>query len=210
MCGRFAQITSIESIKKLFNAKGKNIKIAKNYNLSPTQKAIIVYNKGKIETNIMNWGISPKWNPDLNIINIRTESLKTKKYFNKLLLKNRCIIPCDGFFEWKNDKSKKQPYFIKPINNKPFLLAGLYDEKQNEMKFAIITKPAEKPISDIHSRMPVILSLNDSILWLSNNNNNRDLMEILYKITESEISFFKVSPLVNNAGNNFKELIIPI
>jgi len=210
MCGRFAQITSIESIKKLFKAKGENIKIAKNYNLSPSQKAILIYKNNDTELNTMNWGIHPKWNNSLNIINIRIESIKQKKYFNGLFMKNRCIIPADGFFEWHSEKNKKQAYFIKPKEKSLFLLAGLYDSDNSSSGFAIITKPSESIISEIHSRMPVILSLSDALKWISNDFIEDDLLNILIKPTKSQITFFKVSNLVNNVKNNSEELILPI
>ena len=210
MCGRFAQITSIESIKKLFKAKGENIKIAKNYNLSPSQKAIIVYKNNNIEINTMNWGITPKWNNSLNIINIRVESIKSKKYFNGLFMKNRCIIPADGFFEWHKENNKKQAYFIKPEEEAFFLLAGLYDNEKSNYEFAIITKPSESIISEIHHRMPAILSLSDALKWISDDFIQDDLLNILIKPTESEIRFFKVSNLVNNVRNNSEELILPV
>ncbi len=210
MCGRFAQITSIESIKKLFKARGENIKIARNYNLSPSQRAIIVYKNDNIEINTMNWGISPKWNNSLNIINIRVESIKSKKYFERLFMKNRCIIPADGFFEWHREKNKKQAYFIKPEEKAFFLLAALYDNEKNNPGFAIITKPSESKVSKIHHRMPAILSLSDAFKWISDDFIRDDLLNLLIKPTESKITFFKVSDLVNNVKNNSEELILPV
>ena len=132
--------------------------------------------------------------------------------FKESFEKRKCIIPANGYYEWISENNNKTPYFIHIPDKEPIYFAGIWkylNIKKNTFKiFSIITKPANSLLSEIHHRMPVILSFNESKEFLDNNNSNY-LSEIHSSIDEY-FEFFKVSKFVNNPINNSYECIKPI
>ena len=130
----------------------------------------------------------------------------------KSYYKRKCIIPLNGYYEWSIKENIKIPYFIQIPDKETIFFAGIWkylNIQSNPLKiFSIITKPANNLLKEIHNRMPVILSQNESIKYLENdtnflkNNFNSDIEEYM--------EFFKVSKFVNNPINNSYECIKPI
>ena len=115
---------------------------------------------------LLKWGLIPSWTKELDlkkiIINARSETLYDKPAFKSLIKKKRCLIPSNGFYEWKLEDRKKIPYYISLKNNSIFAFAGLYDSwidglGTENKTFTIITTKSNSLVETIHSRMPVIL-----------------------------------------------------
>lgn len=172
------------------------------------------FNKVKL----MKWGLIPHWVKNLDefkpFINIRSDSLLTKPNFYNFLINRRCIVPSNGFYEWKKVKKTKIPYFISIENNRLFSFAGIYDiYKNNEreiLSFAIITTEPNEKIKQIHERMPVILDREGEKAWLDTGyENHKNLIKFFKPFPEDLMNIFEISNLVNNPENNFEELILP-
>ncbi|XP_062198189.1 uncharacterized protein LOC133900918 isoform X3 [Phragmites australis] len=126
----------------------------------------------------MKWGLVPSFTgktekPDhFRMFNARSESVKEKSSFQRLIPKNRCLVAVEGFYEWKKDGSKKQPYYIHFQDNRPLVFAALYDTWKNSegesiRTFTILTTRASTSLKWLHDRMPVILGDKDSVnAWL--------------------------------------------
>ena len=214
MCGRYININKISRLKKLFFDKEiNNIKNMNSYNISPSQQTIIITNKNSFLIEDAKWGfeyINKEDNLHKTIINSRVETINSKLIFKDSFLKRKCIIPTNGYFEWKTNLNFKQPYLIHYDNLKCFYFAGIWKYSYiNNIKFkvfTIITKQSNENLNFIHHRMPIIFSFNEANDYL-----NSDLSEYLSLNFASEIEddllFHKVSKFVNNPKNNSEECI---
>lgn len=216
MCGRFVCF-DVDEISKKYGVK---VDMTPLYNVSPGQKFPVIFKKDTIKAEFMVWGLIPHWMKEITgrtkMINARAETISEKPYFKSSLKSRRCLIPANGFYEWKKTEDRKIPYFISLKGKTLFSFAGLYDiwidYKGEEFKtFTIITGEANSLISDIHNRMPVILPDNDERLWLDNSITDTDkLTDILKPFPSQDMDAYIVSNLVNNVRNDFKDLINPL
>ena len=186
-----------------------------NYNIAPTQETpILTFNRGRfIQT--MRWGLVPPWSKDLKmgsrLINARAETLTEKPAFRSLLRKQRCIIVTDGYYEWMQTDSGKQPFYIHHRKNQILPMAGLWDKwlDENEKEWntytIITTEPAES-LSHIHNRMPVILDKSHIDYWINCDYPPDEALEYL-KPQENPLEFYPVSTFVNSPTNNTEECI---
>ncbi|ADQ08009.1 protein of unknown function DUF159 [Caldicellulosiruptor hydrothermalis 108] len=207
MCGRyFLNLDeNIEEIKKILDEISQKyegsplLQKMKSGEIFPTEFAASIVSKDfQREAEILRWGL-PLQNKKEVIINARAETILEKPLFSSII-SNRCLIPAQGFFEWKKDGSKKQKFFIKPKDCNVFYMAGLY--KRIELEGGILvdgfviltTEPAEE-IKHIHNRMPVILKKEHEDLWLFENGSTKalkSLFSVLLKPWEGEIEAVEV------------------
>lgn len=219
MCGRFI-FFEIDKIEDRFDViLDKSLNFKPSYNIAPSEETLIIFNENnKRRADLFKWGFIPSWMRDKEnlkpLINLRDDTLLNKESFSFYLKNNRCVIPANGFYEWKEENGVKKPYLIFLKDFSLFSFAGIFNKiKLNgeEIKsFAIITTEPNEKIKNIHNRMPVILKKEYEDFWL--NNNLKDLNKIknfLKPYPDVEIDFYEVSPFVNNPENKFKELIIP-
>lgn len=218
MCGRYTIIAKAEVIEKKFNVEVPE-SYSSTYNAAPTQILPVITNKNPSQVSFFQWGLIPAWSKDKRIgaklINARAESITKKVSFKKSFTQRRCLVPADGFYEWKRySKKSKVPYRIQLRSKELFAFAGLWeeyiDEDQNLVQtFTIITTEANSSISKIHSRMPVILDLKSEQHWLSSNMTADEHLRLLSLNNEQELAYYTVSPLVNSVSNNNPQLILP-
>jgi putative SOS response-associated peptidase YedK len=148
------------------------------------------------------------------MINARSETVDSKPSFRNAFRKRRCLIPADGFYEWKGQKGSKQPVFIALPDEKPFGFAGLWEVwddkgKAEEPLFTctILTTDASPSIQDIHHRMPVILTPEAFEDWIAEETPDKALKEILRSQFQKDFVSRPVSKAVNSAQNNSPDLI---
>jgi len=146
------------------------------------------------------------------MINARIETLFEKSSFKQAVVKRRCIVPSDGFYEWKKTVNGKQAHRIKTTDSEVFAMAGLWDrwsDKDGQMTFSftIITQQSNKKIGEIHDRMPAILTKEQELLWLSNDIPPEELVEMIEPYPEDLIEITRVSNRVNKVSNNDSSLI---
>lgn len=197
----------------------KNLPLKPNYNVAPSEETLIIVNEnGKRKAKIAKWGFVPSWSIDKEnlrqLINLRDDTLLSKKGFSYYLKHSRCLIPANGFYEWKEEGAQKKPYLIFLKDFSLFSFGGVYNNikiEDNEITtFAIITINPNKKIENLHNRMPLILKKESEFLWLDNSLYDLNKIKDLFSpIEEDLIDFYEVSPLVNNPENKFKELILP-
>ena len=216
MCGRFVNLNTVEKLDKIFSiSKHDNIKYKISYNISPSQLSLIITNFKFLKIENAKWGFNffdKQRSIEKQIINSRLETIKEKMMFKDSFEKRKCIIPANGYYEWILKNNIKIPYFIHIPEKETIYFAGIWrylNIKENTLKvFSIITKPANRLLKEIHHRMPVILSFNESKEFLENNNS--DYLNDINPSIEEYFEFFKVSKFVNNPINNSYECIKPI
>lgn len=170
-------ITDLSVIARDFDIPNVSVSFTPNRNVSPGQHipAVIGSDHGNVLASYL-WGLIPFWAKDPSIgarlINARAETISEKPSFKNALAKRRCLIPADGFYEWKKQGNQKIPYAFSLKSGAPFVFAGLYEhwiapDKRTVETCAIITTAANDLVQLIHDRMPVIVSPDQRQTWLS-------------------------------------------
>lgn len=176
MCGRFVLVTDLSVIARDFDIPDAPFSFSPNRNISPGQQiaAVIRRDNQHILASYL-WGLIPFWAKDPSIgaklINARAETVTQKPSFKNAFARRRCLIPADGFYEWKKEEKKKIPYYFFLKSGRPFCFAGLHEtwipsDKQPVHTCTIITTQANEVVSPIHNRMPVIIPKDMQSLWL--------------------------------------------
>lgn len=168
MCGRFTLSVFPEVLTQIFEVE-KIPDFKPQYNIAPTQMVLVVlYNSegNKREIQRLRWGLIPSWAKDQSmgarLINARAETVAEKPAFRRAFKRQRCLVVADGFYEWQQQDGKKQPYYFRLSNGRPFSFAGLWEEwqspEQERIKSCtILTTQANELLQMVHDRMPVIL-----------------------------------------------------
>lgn len=175
MCGRYTLTVSGEILQRELNLERVH-ELGPRYNLAPMQAAPIVTNEAPRELTIARWGLLPPWAKDAafasNTINARSETLREKKTFQHAFEARRCLVPADGFFEWKKAGKAKAPLHVTFSSKRLMTMAGLWStwrspEGLDVVTFTIVTVPANTFISTFHDRMPVFLDGDARAKWLA-------------------------------------------
>jgi putative SOS response-associated peptidase YedK len=181
MCGRYT-LTSQEGLVLAFElASGEPAEASAwwrpRFNIAPTQPApVILLRDGVRVLELMRWGLVPPWSASLadgaRMINARSEGIATKPAFRDAVKARRCLVPADGFFEWRGAGKAKQPIYLHPVPRRPVAFAGLWERWRAPdatwvTTFTIITGPPNDLVAPIHDRMPVVLDPAAYAPWLA-------------------------------------------
>ena len=220
MCGRYTLAKSQQELSERFGIRQTFLDLKPRYNIAPAQRVPVIIRSGP--ENIMEscrWGLVPAWAKEIKtaklLINARAETLLEKSSFKTAVRAHRCLVPADGFYDWKTAGSLKRPYFIHRVDRAVFAFAGIFTERKNELgeltrTFSIITVQANKIMSALHERMPVILPAEAEALWLDPAfKNQANILSLLRPCTDELITMHEVSARVNSVKNDNAELIEP-
>jgi putative SOS response-associated peptidase YedK len=230
MCGRFTLRSPARDVAKAFGALFDETSLPLNwqprYNIAPTQPIPVIREvapqppdsadsppapepSGR-ELAFLHWGLIPAWADDPSIgsrlINARAETLATKPAFRTAFRRRRCLIPCDGIYEWQKQGRRKQPFFI-TAGDGLFALAGLWEHwERNGLTIescTIITTEANSLVAELHDRMPVILPPDAYGPWLDPEEQEPARLQAWLRPYPAEAMRLQaVSPLVNNPRND--------
>jgi putative SOS response-associated peptidase YedK len=221
MCGRFIQKSERRIIDEEFYVREFADPPIVSYNVAPGQPAgVILGGKGGNEYALFRWGLVPSWAKDPAIgnrmINARSETIAEKPSYRSAFRRRRCLVPVDGFYEWRKDGKLKVPFFIHEQSGKPFGLAGLWEswsdpEGNSLLTFTILTTGANERLKALHDRMPVIIPPAARKLWLDvSTEDTKPLFELLRPSAEDLLDYHEVSRFVNSPQNNTPECVAPL
>lgn len=221
MCGRYSLTTAPEALRRLFDFTGPAPNLRPRYNVAPTQTMPVVRMKkagaGR-ELVMMRWGLIPHWAKEAafgyRTINARAETVARRPAFRSAFKRRRCLVPADGFYEWRELDRKKQPYRIGLKGGEPFAFAGLWErwtaaedgkgfsEGDEVESYTIVVTQANEKLRPIHDRMPVILAPEDYEVWLSNGAHAEAAGKLLRPFPEAPMAYYRVSTRVNSPAND--------
>ncbi len=212
MCGRY-RLSRPKYLVEYFDTEPPEEDFRASYNIAPTQSvAAIRPGTNKRILSNMRWGLIPSWANDIAIgsrmINARGESVLEKAAFRDSFRQRRCLIPADGFYEWKRSGKTKRPFNFSMKDDSLFAFAGIWDcWKSPEGKLlescSILTTTPNDLVKDIHDRMPVILPRKEYEPWLTVPAAQADeLIEMLAPFDADLMRKYEVGPLVNSPGND--------
>jgi putative SOS response-associated peptidase YedK len=219
MCGRFTQHHTIDELIERFEVGLVEYETEPRYNIAPTQTVTAIVQNDEREMVGLQWGLIPYWAKDAKIasqlINARAETLAEKPSFKNALAKRRCLIPADGFYEWKKQKGGSQPYYIRRRDGGLFAFAGLWEEwksPEGELRqtCTIITTEPNELMASLHHRMPVILKPQHEAEWLDPAAHYAPaLTQLLQTYPDGELEAMPVSRAVNSPAQDDASLIQP-
>jgi putative SOS response-associated peptidase YedK len=228
MCGRFSlhhtpqQIAFRFSIEQAPAPRTERYDIApERYNIAPTEQVAVVRQlNGSRLLDELRWGLIPSWSRepamDAKLINARAETVAERPAFKGPLVRRRCLVPADGFYEWRHDGKARLPFYFRRRDSELFGFAGLWDEwrspdGQTIQSCTLITCAPNTVLEPVHNRMPVMLRPDDEGGWLDPHNHDvADLLARLRPYPAEEMEGFEVSARVNRAGVEGPSLILPL
>ena len=217
MCGRYVSYTSPDDIHVVFGTQGDVPNIAPNWNVAPTQDALVIRRhpeSNERRLNVLHWGLIPGWTKDLKSarkpINARSETAATSGMFKSALVSRRCIVPADAFYEWRATPDGKQPFAIARHDDTPMAFAALWEAWRDPAgeilrTFTILTTTANATMRPLHERMTVILERQDWPVWLGETPG--DPLALLRPAPEDILRIWPVSRAVNSVRNNGAALL---
>ncbi len=222
MCGRFSLGASATALAAQFDLP--NVPAwTPRYNIAPTQEVLAVVkmpDSTKRQARLLRWGLIPQWaeGPAVGsrMINARAETVATKPAFRRAFRERRCLILTDGFYEWQRQDYRKQPYYIRLVDGRPFAFAGLWErwvpqDGQPIDSCTILTTVANDLIRPLHVRMPVILAPGNYDLWLDPSiRDDEQLQPLLRPSPVNVMMAYPVSSRVNNPKNDSSECSEPL
>jgi len=225
MCGRFVQHAdpeiyasryAVDDIADLAGARA-------SFNVAPTRPVLAFRSgdDGRRQLLALRWGLVPHWSkgPDnrYSMINARAESVHEKPAYRGAFRRHRCLIPAEGFYEWRALAAGKQPYLIRRDDDAPFTMAGLWetwhdkDGGEEIRSCTIIVTDANDLIRPLHDRMPVILPEQHHAAWLDPGNADVDaLRRLLTPADTAGWTRHPVSRAVNSPRNDAPDLLMPV
>jgi putative SOS response-associated peptidase YedK len=237
MCGRYASTKSAADIADEFHAVDATDGVAPDAdcNVAPTKPVLAVVqrhprdaggtpDRARVERSVrvMRWGLVPSWAKDPSVgsrmINARVETAAEKPSFRKALAARRCLVPAEGWYEWRRGEGGKQPYFMTGTDGASLAMAGVWefwrsaDGDEPLITSAVLTTEAVGPLAGIHDRMPLLLAPEAWVTWLDPDTSasDRAVSELLRPPSKALVAGLELRPVssrVNNVRNEGPELL---
>ncbi len=222
MCGRFSLSTSAADLVQQFDLPDLPA-WSPRYNISPTQDVLALVRMpgaSRRQTRLLRWGFIPRWaeGPAVGsrMINARAETVTSKAAYRHAFRERRCLVLADGFYEWKLEGGRKQPFHIRRRDGRPFAFAGLWErwappDGQPIDSCALLTTAANDLIRPLHVRMPVILSPSAYGAWLDPGIQDAERLQALLRpFPPEDMLLYAVGPGVNDPANDAPDCILPL
>lgn len=217
MCGRYTLAANADELVEAFDVPLPAFELTPRYNIAPSQDApVVAEDRHGRRVGLLTWGLVPGWvdEPGSGIINARSESVADKPSFQDAFERRRCLVPANGFYEWKEERGQKVPYWIHPLAGGLIAFAGIWARwsrpgAEPRHTFAILTTDASEDVARIHDRMPVVVAPADRDRWLDRRAEPRELREILRAPQAGSLVSHAVSTRVNRPAEDDAGLIEP-
>lgn len=222
MCGRFTVAVSREELMEEFGLTEPPFDIRPRYNLAPSQIAPVILRgkDGALRLEGFRWGLVPYWARQADagnrMINARAESLATRPAFRDAFERRRCLVPADGWYEWRKEGTRKVPMWIHLRSRRPFAFAGLWERWRSGPggewlhTFAIVTTDAAPAVRHIHDRMPVVLPRQLRDRWLEAGAEPAELAALVRPYAGDDLEAWPVSRLVNSPDNDVPDCLAEV
>jgi putative SOS response-associated peptidase YedK len=226
VCGRFTQQRPASELAEIFAADPLADELGERYNVAPTDDAfVVVQREERRAITAYRWGLVPHWSTDLKagsrMFNARAETITTSPAFRGAFARRRCLVPVDGFYEWKREGTVRQPYAIVRDDGRPLVLAGLWAGWRDPASdpeaplihrtFTIVTTTPNEAMADLHDRMPVVLPDDAWDRWLDPAPADPgELQGLLQPNDDVGLRIFAVNRYVNDVRRDGPDLLDPL
>lgn len=235
MCGRYTLAAPSEELIEAFDVPWPSFELVPRYNVVPGQPAAVVgEDREGRRLGLMTWGLAPAWmdEPGGGFINARAETVASKRSFREAFERRRCLVPADGFYEWRRAGSErgstgsdedgattasgaKIPFWFHPPDGGVIAFAGIWETwrrlgREARHGFAIVTTNANDDVRSVHDRMPVVIAAADRSTWLDRATSAAQLRDLLGPAPAGTFECRRVSTRVNRSSAEGPELIEPV
>lgn len=225
MCGRYTLAVPAEQLVETFDVGPITFDFVPRFNIAPGQDApVVARDRRGRRVGLLRWGLVPAWmdEPGSGFVNARAETVASKPSFREAFRRRRCLVPADGFFEWKRDgaggrsgAATKQPYWIHPTGGGLVSFAGLWETwarpgREPRHTFTIVTTDANREVGAVHDRMPVVVAPADREAWLEGETAPDRLAAMLHPPPDGAFALRAVSTRVNRPVEDDPGLIEPV
>ncbi|AKJ64238.1 SOS response-associated peptidase [Kiritimatiella glycovorans] len=210
MCGRFTRTAKASAVEETIAPAAPGTPLEPRYNIAPTQSVAILLNDDPGQLVRARWSLLFPWDETGDgptPINLRLESVEQKKGIRRMFRERRCLVPADGFYEWRREGAgDKQPFYFHLPGRPLFYFPGIWSQRpESGPTFALLTAPASETVRPVHPRMPLMLALDHRDLWLGSTLPDPG---ILRDVANSfDLHRYPVSPAVNRPDHEGPELI---
>lgn len=223
MCGRYTLTKNPQAELRPLGIS-EELAFRPRYNIAPGQMIPVVLCEPELNNRVMirslEWGLIAPWqkerNPARLLINARSETLEARPSFRGPARHHRCLIPADGFYEWKSHQDRsKAPFYFTMENETIFFMAGIWNSWESANgefvdSAAVITTPANSVVRQVHSRMPAIIRIEDAGDWLSPAIQTiNSFKELLLPFSSEGMQSCEVGKTVNNAHIDSRDCLTP-
>ena len=206
VCARFVQGGDSEAYKEAMGV-ARLPPIPMRYSVAPSDPAVAArVRDGNREAAVFRWGFTPPWSKK-RIINAKAETVAELPTFRKPFRERRCLIPAEGFVEWREEDGVKQPYLFRHEKPRPILLAGLWDIYRGEEQCTVITVAPNDLVEPFHDRMAAILPWDLRDVWLDPEVDPLALLPLLQPYPADRTRYHRLPPHVNNSKYDGPDLI---
>ena len=175
MCGRM-NVSDHPGLRKLFDDLGMPLYPKPNADLKPTQQVMAFTYEDGLFQETMTWGMKPEWSKRL-LINAKSETVSEKRTFAKAFRERRCLVPCTGWYEWREEGGpKKQRYLFTHEDHEPFLMGGIWYPHDHYNQLITLTTHPNAKCAQIHDRMPVLIDYDHLDFWLTGDHSELDIL----------------------------------
>lgn len=218
MCGRYTLAAPEGALLETFDVPTLTFEYRPRYNIAPGQDApVVAEDRDGRRIGLLEWGFLPAWKdePTGSFINARAESVGRKASFREAFRRRRCLVPADGFYEWRAEGGRKVPYWIHPADGGLLSFAGIWESWERpgaepRHTFAVLTTDANREVSEIHERMPVVVRPGDRDAWLDRSTPVDRLDAVLRSAPDGSLQLRRVSTRVNRPDDDDPELLEPV
>jgi putative SOS response-associated peptidase YedK len=218
MCGRYASSRKPDDLVTYFEVEEPPEEVLDpSWNVAPTDRVYAVVQRETRQLRVLRWGLVPSWAKDPKVgsrfINARQESVATTPAFRSAYAKRRCLVPADGYYEWQQEGTAKQPWFLSLASGEPLAMAGLYEHWKAPdgtwlSTCAVLTTSAPDEVGEIHDRTPLLVPREGWALWLA-----PDVAApqgLLVPGTSGVLDAWRVGTDVGNVRNDGAYLVEPL
>jgi putative SOS response-associated peptidase YedK len=219
VCGRYSSSLGVPDLLSFFDVEEPpDDELPPSWNVAPTDPVYAVLQKSAgRQLRVLRWGLVPSWSKDAKgaarLINARMETLTEKPAFRTAYAKRRCLLPADGYYEWKPEGTGKQPYYLSSQDRSPLVMAGLYEHWKSPddewlSTCTIITTSAPDEVGEIHDRAPLLVPRAAWDTWLDPT--VPDPGDLLIPGVPGVLDAWPVGKEVGNVRNNGAQLVEPV
>ncbi len=217
MCGRFSLATPADELVEVFDVPPPELSLRPRYNIGPGQDTVVVgEDRHGRRLGMLRWGLVPAWaeEPRSAYANARGESAVETPSFREAFLHRRCLVPADGFYEWRAGREGKTPHLFRPTAGGVMALAGIWERWERRghepsSGFALVTVEASEDVAPIHHRMPVVVRPEHFSEWLDRASVPVRLRELVAPAPPGTLRFHAVSRRVNSMREDDPGLVEP-
>jgi len=218
VCGRYALVAEASELMEAFDVPLPDFEGRPRYNIAPGQRApVVAEDRRGRRMGRLTWGLVPAWQdePRAGLINARSESVLDKPSFREAFERRRCLVPAQGFYEWKRDGGAKRPFWIYPVEGGLVSFAGIWERwsrpgAEPRHTYAIMTMPASVDVAYVHDRMPVVIGALERDAWLDRDTDVETALALVRQGPGPRLACHPVSTRVNGPHEDDAGLIEPV